>query len=202
MLCWKFKSITFFFLLSISFTEDAVFAEPGPGGGSMMAGAVYTLPPQRNVPLPMAMQRLIPMATQGGKPRSFTLPRDSNLHTLLVPPAKEEQQTHNGEFSRCIHVLWLPIHYTRTERLKISLIKKHTHNKGGKQNDDKLENNKQIIKYPVLFNFVSKSACHSNTSWQAKCLKCYSELLCGFRLFCSSVSLCNISLKRKSFNLC
>uniref|UniRef100_A0AAQ6AHY8 Connector enhancer of kinase suppressor of Ras 2 n=1 Tax=Amphiprion ocellaris TaxID=80972 RepID=A0AAQ6AHY8_AMPOC len=78
--------------------EDAVFAEPGPGG-SMMAGAVYTLPAQRNVPLPMAMQRLIPMATQGGKPRSFTLPRDSNLHTLLTPPAKEEQQTHNGEFS-------------------------------------------------------------------------------------------------------
>uniref|UniRef100_A0A3B4EWY0 Connector enhancer of kinase suppressor of Ras 2 n=1 Tax=Pundamilia nyererei TaxID=303518 RepID=A0A3B4EWY0_9CICH len=76
--------------------EDAVFAEPG--GGSMMAGAVYTLPAPRNVPLPMAMQRLIPMATQGGKPRSFTLPRDSNLHTLLAPPAKEEQQTHNGEF--------------------------------------------------------------------------------------------------------
>ncbi|KAG8009614.1 Connector enhancer of kinase suppressor of ras 2, partial [Nibea albiflora] len=76
--------------------EDAVFAEPGPGGGTMMAGGVYTLPAQRNVPLPMAMQRLIPMATQGGKPRSFTLPRDSNLHTLLAPPAKEEQQTHNG----------------------------------------------------------------------------------------------------------
>uniref|UniRef100_A0A7N6BNA6 Connector enhancer of kinase suppressor of Ras 2a n=1 Tax=Anabas testudineus TaxID=64144 RepID=A0A7N6BNA6_ANATE len=79
--------------------EDAVFAEPGPGGGTMMAGAVYTLPAQRNIPLPMAMQRLIPMATQGGKPRSFTLPRDSNLHTLLIPPAKEEQQPHNGEFS-------------------------------------------------------------------------------------------------------
>ncbi|XP_041669661.1 connector enhancer of kinase suppressor of ras 2 isoform X2 [Cheilinus undulatus] len=76
--------------------EDAVFAEPGSGGGTMMAGAVYTLPAQRNVPLPVAMQRLIPMATQGGKPRSFTLPRDSNLHSLLVPPAKEEQQTHNG----------------------------------------------------------------------------------------------------------
>nr|XP_046226818.1 connector enhancer of kinase suppressor of ras 2 isoform X2 [Scatophagus argus] len=76
--------------------EDAVFAESGPGGGTMMAGAVYTLPAQRNVPLPMAMQRLIPMATQGGKPRSFTLPRDSNLHTLLSPPAKEEQQTRNG----------------------------------------------------------------------------------------------------------
>lgn len=66
----------------------------------MMAGAVYTLPAQRNIPLPMAMQRLIPMATQGGKPRSFTLPRDSNLHTLLIPPAKEEQQPHNGEFSQ------------------------------------------------------------------------------------------------------
>lgn len=76
--------------------EDAVFMEPGPGGGSMMAGAVYTLPAQRNVPLPMAMQRLIPMATQGGKPRSFTLPRDSNLHTLLAPPAREEPHTHNG----------------------------------------------------------------------------------------------------------
>lgn len=81
-----------------------MFAEPAPGGGSMMAGAVYTLPPQRNVPLPVAMQRLIPMATQGGKPRSFTLPRDSNLHTLLMPPpAKEEQQTHNGELSQ-VHI--------------------------------------------------------------------------------------------------
>ncbi|XP_034717834.1 connector enhancer of kinase suppressor of ras 2 isoform X1 [Etheostoma cragini] len=76
--------------------EDAVFAEPSPGCGTMMAGAVYTLPAQRNVPLPMARQRLIPMATQGGKPRSFTLPRDSNLHTLLTPPAKEQQQTHSG----------------------------------------------------------------------------------------------------------
>uniref|UniRef100_A0AAQ4QKC5 Connector enhancer of kinase suppressor of Ras 2 n=1 Tax=Gasterosteus aculeatus aculeatus TaxID=481459 RepID=A0AAQ4QKC5_GASAC len=80
--------------------EDAVFAEPGPGGGTMMAGAVYTLPAQRNVPLPMAMQRLIPMATQGGKPRSFTLPRDSNLHTLLTPPAKERQHAHSGESGR------------------------------------------------------------------------------------------------------
>ncbi|TNN38763.1 Connector enhancer of kinase suppressor of ras 2 [Liparis tanakae] len=61
-----------------------------------MAGAVYTLPAQRNFPLPVAMQRLIPMATQGGKPRSFTLPRDSNLHTLLSAPAKQEAPMHNG----------------------------------------------------------------------------------------------------------
>lgn len=65
----------------------------------MMAGAVYTLPAQRNVPLPVAMQRLIPMATQGGKPRSFTLPRDSSLHSLLAPPAKEEPQQRNGELA-------------------------------------------------------------------------------------------------------
>lgn len=94
------KRIPRLILRSLDVAEDAVFAEPGPGGGTMMAGAVYTLPAQRNVPLPMAMQRLIPMATQGGKPRSFTLPRDSNLHTLLTPPAKEEQQTHNGEFGQ------------------------------------------------------------------------------------------------------
>lgn len=63
----------------------------------MTAGAVYTLPPQRSAPLPMAMQRLIPMATQGEKPRSFTLPRDSNLHLLLALPAKEGRATHGGE---------------------------------------------------------------------------------------------------------
>lgn len=67
----------------------------------MTAGAVYTLPAQRNVPLPVAMQRLIPMASQGGKPRSFTLPRDSNLHTLLTPADKDEQPTRNSESATC-----------------------------------------------------------------------------------------------------
>ncbi|XP_036073273.1 connector enhancer of kinase suppressor of ras 2 isoform X3 [Oryzias melastigma] len=76
--------------------EDAVFAEPGLGGFSMTAGAVYTLPPQRNAPFPTAMQRLIPMATHGEKPRSFTLPRDSNLHSLLALPAREERDTRDG----------------------------------------------------------------------------------------------------------
>ncbi|XP_024135876.1 connector enhancer of kinase suppressor of ras 2 isoform X2 [Oryzias melastigma] len=77
--------------------EDAVFAEPGLGGFSMTAGAVYTLPPQRNAPFPTAMQRLIPMATHGEKPRSFTLPRDSNLHSLLALPAREERDTRDGQ---------------------------------------------------------------------------------------------------------
>ncbi|XP_078794835.1 connector enhancer of kinase suppressor of ras 2 isoform X3 [Oryzias latipes] len=87
--------------------EDAVFAEPGLGGCSMTAGAVYTLPPQRSAPLPMAMQRLIPMATQGEKPRSFTLPRDSNLHLLLALPAKEGRATHGGT-DLCLEAL-LPV---------------------------------------------------------------------------------------------
>lgn len=77
--------------------EDAVFAEPGHGGSMMtLAGGVYTLPAQRNVPLPVAMHRLVPLATQGGKPRSFTLPRDSNLHSLLAPPQREDPHAHNG----------------------------------------------------------------------------------------------------------
>ncbi|CAG5986494.1 unnamed protein product, partial [Menidia menidia] len=76
--------------------EDAVFAEPGLGGGPMAAGAVYTLPPQRSAPLPPAMQRLVPTATAGGKPRSFTLPRDSNLHTLLLPPPRGEPKKKRG----------------------------------------------------------------------------------------------------------
>lgn len=84
----------------------------------MMAGAVYTLPAQRSVPLPLTRQRLIPMATWGGKLRSFTLPRESNLHTLLTPPTKEEQQTRNGEFSKQ-HNMWM---YTRRERERSKLL--------------------------------------------------------------------------------
>lgn len=79
-----------------------MFAEPTPGGATMAAGAVYTLPAQRSVAVPPAGQRPIPMATWGGKLRSFTLPRESSLHALLVvsPPTKDEDQhnqTHNGE---------------------------------------------------------------------------------------------------------
>ncbi|KAK7881137.1 hypothetical protein WMY93_029546 [Mugilogobius chulae] len=32
----------------------------------------------------------------GRKPRSFTLPRDSNLHSLLAPPPREDPHAHNG----------------------------------------------------------------------------------------------------------
>ncbi|KAM6953224.1 connector enhancer of kinase suppressor of ras 2 [Aplochiton taeniatus] len=77
--------------------EDAVFVEPGPVCGAMIVGGVYTLPAQRNALLPTAMQRLIPMSTHGGKPRSYTLPRDSNLHSLLTPSSREEKHTHTAE---------------------------------------------------------------------------------------------------------
>ncbi|XP_075903743.1 connector enhancer of kinase suppressor of ras 2 [Nelusetta ayraudi] len=78
--------------------EDSVFAEPTPGGATMAAGGVYTLPAQRSVAAPPAGQRPIPMATWGGKLRSFTLPRESGLHALLTtaPTNKEEQQPRNG----------------------------------------------------------------------------------------------------------
>ncbi|CAL8295059.1 unnamed protein product [Lota lota] len=69
--------------------EDAVFAEPGPPSMAL-GGGVYTLPAQKNIPLPMTMQRMVPAATHGGKPRSFTLPRDGSLHVLLAPPAQED----------------------------------------------------------------------------------------------------------------
>ncbi|XP_062336327.1 LOW QUALITY PROTEIN: connector enhancer of kinase suppressor of ras 2 [Osmerus eperlanus] len=76
--------------------EDAVFADPVVGLETMAVGGVYTLPAQRNLPYPLATQRLIPMATHGGKPRSYTLPRDSNLHTVLAPPVRQDLHTHTG----------------------------------------------------------------------------------------------------------
>ncbi|KAF3836250.1 hypothetical protein F7725_028808 [Dissostichus mawsoni] len=78
--------------------EDAVFAEPSPVIGSMMAGAVYTLPAQRNVPLPMAMTRLIPMATKGGKnPQFHTATSQQPTHTPHAPCERRTANTqHEG----------------------------------------------------------------------------------------------------------
>uniref|UniRef100_A0A8C6SJA3 PH domain-containing protein n=1 Tax=Neogobius melanostomus TaxID=47308 RepID=A0A8C6SJA3_9GOBI len=86
-------------LIETPLTESGLhYLQTGPLGKrkqstySMVRMAVH-----RNVPLPMTMHRLVPLATQGGKPRSFTLPRDSNLHSLLAPPQREEHHAHNGE---------------------------------------------------------------------------------------------------------
>ncbi|XP_077591716.1 connector enhancer of kinase suppressor of ras 2 isoform X2 [Stigmatopora nigra] len=77
--------------------EDAVFAEPFPSTPTAMStGGVYTLPAPRSVPLPAATQRLLPTPEGGGKHRSYTLPRDSNIHTLLAAPVGEERRPHGG----------------------------------------------------------------------------------------------------------
>ncbi|XP_036376765.1 connector enhancer of kinase suppressor of ras 2 [Megalops cyprinoides] len=87
--------------------EDAVFCEPGGGGGvSPEYRRQSTLPAQRTLlqdhygPFPMAPgERLRDLAGAGGKPRSFTLPRDGALHTLLSPSpsTSEHREPHRRE---------------------------------------------------------------------------------------------------------
>ncbi|XP_049318813.1 connector enhancer of kinase suppressor of ras 2 isoform X4 [Astyanax mexicanus] len=88
--------------------EDAVFCEPGVGL-SPEYRRQSTLPAQRTLmqehygPFPMAEgERLRDPVTAGGKPRSFTLPRDSGLHALLTPSSSmaEQREPHRRELSR------------------------------------------------------------------------------------------------------
>ncbi|XP_017579901.1 connector enhancer of kinase suppressor of ras 2 isoform X4 [Pygocentrus nattereri] len=88
--------------------EDAVFCEPGVGL-SPEYRRQSTLPAQRTLlqehygPFPMAEgERLRDPVTAGGKPRSFTLPRDSGLHTLLTPSSSmaEQRDPQRRELSR------------------------------------------------------------------------------------------------------
>ncbi|KAI1891257.1 hypothetical protein AGOR_G00141910 [Albula goreensis] len=96
--------------------EDAVFCEPAGVGGGAGNGGVSpeyrrqsTLPAQRSLlqdhygPFPMAQSdRLQDLTGPGGKPRSFTLPRDGGLHTLLTPSASTSQHRdlHRPELTR------------------------------------------------------------------------------------------------------
>ncbi|XP_016309404.1 connector enhancer of kinase suppressor of ras 2-like isoform X11 [Sinocyclocheilus anshuiensis] len=93
--------------------EDAVFCEPGPGL-SPEYRRQSTLPAQRTMmqehygPFPMLEgERLRDPGNAAGKPRSFTLPRDSGLHALLTPSASMAEQRDPGrrELSRshCIN---------------------------------------------------------------------------------------------------
>uniref|UniRef100_A0A672Q306 Connector enhancer of kinase suppressor of Ras 2 n=1 Tax=Sinocyclocheilus grahami TaxID=75366 RepID=A0A672Q306_SINGR len=93
--------------------EDAVFCEPGPGL-SPEYRRQSTLPAQRTMkqehygPFPMFEgERLRDPGNTAGKPRSFTLPRDSGLHALLTPSASMAEQRDPGrrELSRshCIN---------------------------------------------------------------------------------------------------
>uniref|UniRef100_A0A8C1ZQQ3 Connector enhancer of kinase suppressor of Ras 2a n=1 Tax=Cyprinus carpio TaxID=7962 RepID=A0A8C1ZQQ3_CYPCA len=82
--------------------EDAVFCEPGPGL-SPEYRRQSTLPAQRTMmqehygPFPMLEgERLRDPGNTAGKPRSFTLPRDSGLHALLTPSASMAEQRDPG----------------------------------------------------------------------------------------------------------
>ncbi|XP_059380797.1 connector enhancer of kinase suppressor of ras 2-like isoform X11 [Carassius carassius] len=93
--------------------EDAVFCEPG-AGLSPEYRRQSTLPAQRTLmqehygPFPMLEgERLRDPVNATGKPRSFTLPRDSGLHALLTPSASmaEQRDPSHRELSRshCIN---------------------------------------------------------------------------------------------------
>uniref|UniRef100_A0A671R4S2 Connector enhancer of kinase suppressor of ras 2-like n=1 Tax=Sinocyclocheilus anshuiensis TaxID=1608454 RepID=A0A671R4S2_9TELE len=93
--------------------EDAVFCEPG-AGLSPEYRRQSTLPAQRTLmqehygPFPMLEgERLRDPVNAAGKPRSFTLPRDSGLHALLTPYASmaEQRDPSRRELSRshCIN---------------------------------------------------------------------------------------------------
>uniref|UniRef100_A0A671QJA1 Connector enhancer of kinase suppressor of ras 2-like n=1 Tax=Sinocyclocheilus anshuiensis TaxID=1608454 RepID=A0A671QJA1_9TELE len=87
--------------------EDAVFCEPGPGL-SPEYRRQSTLPAQRTMmqehygPFPMLEgERLRDPGNAAGKPRSFTLPRDSGLHALLTPSASMAEQHLLPEIAAC-----------------------------------------------------------------------------------------------------
>ncbi|XP_066521915.1 connector enhancer of kinase suppressor of ras 2 isoform X3 [Hoplias malabaricus] len=88
--------------------EDAVFCEPGVGL-SPEYRRQSTLPAQRTLlqehygPFPATQgDRLRDPMMAGGKPRSFTLPRDSGLHALLTPSSSiaEQRDPQRRELSR------------------------------------------------------------------------------------------------------
>ncbi|XP_043081918.1 connector enhancer of kinase suppressor of ras 2 isoform X9 [Puntigrus tetrazona] len=93
--------------------EDAVFCEPG-AGLSPEYRRQSTLPAQRTLmqehygPFPMLEgERLREPVNAAGKPRSFTLPRDSGLHALLTPTSSmaDQRDPSRRELSRshCIN---------------------------------------------------------------------------------------------------
>uniref|UniRef100_A0A8B9KWI4 Connector enhancer of kinase suppressor of Ras 2a n=1 Tax=Astyanax mexicanus TaxID=7994 RepID=A0A8B9KWI4_ASTMX len=120
--------------------EDAVFCEPGVGL-SPEYRRQSTLPAQRTLmqehygPFPMAEgERLRDPVTAGGKPRSFTLPRDSGLHALLTPSSsmphavlqrpERERDRESGEQDRERrgHADSLGDLYRALERTSLSLL--------------------------------------------------------------------------------
>uniref|UniRef100_A0A8C7HMG8 Connector enhancer of kinase suppressor of Ras 2 n=1 Tax=Oncorhynchus kisutch TaxID=8019 RepID=A0A8C7HMG8_ONCKI len=88
--------------------EEALLRSPGGGGLSVEYRRQSTLPAQRSLmqehygPLPLQLSPSVPVEA-GGKPRSFTLPRDSGLHAILSASASASDHTdhhHKGDGQR------------------------------------------------------------------------------------------------------
>ncbi|KAM9498460.1 connector enhancer of kinase suppressor of ras 2-like isoform 2-T3 [Salvelinus alpinus] len=78
--------------------EEALLCSPGGGGLSVEYRRQSTLPAQRSLlqehygPLPLQLSPSVPVEAVG-KPRSFTLPRDSGLHAILSASASHSKVT-------------------------------------------------------------------------------------------------------------
>ncbi|XP_034149273.1 connector enhancer of kinase suppressor of ras 2 isoform X6 [Esox lucius] len=87
--------------------EEALLRSPGGGGLSLEYRRQSTLPAQRSLlqehygPLPLQLSPSVPLEA-GGKPRSFTLPRDSGLHAILSASAStsDHRDHHRYQLSR------------------------------------------------------------------------------------------------------
>uniref|UniRef100_A0A674E684 Connector enhancer of kinase suppressor of Ras 2 n=1 Tax=Salmo trutta TaxID=8032 RepID=A0A674E684_SALTR len=88
--------------------EEALLRSPGGGGLSVEYRRQSTLPAQRSLlqehygPLPLQLSPSVPVEA-GGKPRSFTLPRDSGLHAILSASASASDHRdhhHKGDGQR------------------------------------------------------------------------------------------------------
>uniref|UniRef100_A0A4W5LVB1 Connector enhancer of kinase suppressor of Ras 2 n=1 Tax=Hucho hucho TaxID=62062 RepID=A0A4W5LVB1_9TELE len=87
--------------------EEALLRSPGGGGLSVEYRRQSTLPAQRSLlqehygPLPQQLSHSVPVEA-GGKPRSFTLPRDSGLHAILSASASasDHRDQHRYQLAR------------------------------------------------------------------------------------------------------
>ncbi|XP_029556495.1 connector enhancer of kinase suppressor of ras 2 isoform X2 [Salmo trutta] len=87
--------------------EEALLRSPGGGGLSVEYRRQSTLPAQRSLlqehygPLPLHLSPSVPVEAVG-KPRSFTLPRDSGLHAILSASASasDHRDHHHYKLAR------------------------------------------------------------------------------------------------------
>uniref|UniRef100_A0A4W5NC06 Connector enhancer of kinase suppressor of Ras 2 n=1 Tax=Hucho hucho TaxID=62062 RepID=A0A4W5NC06_9TELE len=87
--------------------EEALLRSPGGGGLSVEYRRQSTLPAQRSLlqehygPLPLQLSPSVPVEAVG-KPRSFTLPRDSGLHAILSASASasDHRDHHHYQLAR------------------------------------------------------------------------------------------------------